>query len=397
MSYEGDMSGVTETTSAPTDNPNTDFAGLSRNPDGADTNDNSADFAFVCVTPGAANTADPDTTECTDPTPAPPPPPECVEYTIPEIQGAQHTSPVVGDDVCTTGIVTAVDDGTGYYLQDPDGDDDIATSDAVFVFDRDTVVALGDEVTVDGSVSEFTPGGAATRNLSTTQISANSAEVNSSSNPLPDPIVIGAGGRILPNVVIEDDAFGSFDPETDGLDFFESLEAMRVTVAEPTAVAGTTRFGEITTLPKGVTPTQMSQRGTLNISPSDFNPERVQIDPDSGVFAISAPTVDTGAQLSDVTGVVGYSFGSFEVIPTETFTVTRESRLRQERNFPQAGGNPSDGRLIQRPESRPQRWRRRHRRCRRPVQLDSRGHRLQPEKPRHRGATGDPGQFGFRR
>ncbi len=31
--------------------------------------------------------------------------------------------------------------------------------------------------------------------------------------------------------------------------------------------------------------------------------------------------VDTGAVLSDVTGVVGYDFGYFEVIPTETFSV----------------------------------------------------------------------------
>ncbi|HEU4894615.1 MAG TPA: endonuclease/exonuclease/phosphatase family protein, partial [Acidimicrobiia bacterium] len=279
-------------------------------------------------TPGAAN-------DCSDD----PPPPDATVLTIPEIQGAAHTSPHVGVLAQTSGIVTAVS-GNGFYLQDPAGDDDIATADALFVFTNSApAVAVGDGVTVVGTVSEFTPGGTATRNLSTTQISATSVVVDTSGNALPDPELIGSGGRIPPTEVIEDDAFGSFDPETDGLDFFESLEAMRVTVISPTVVGATNGFGEIYTVPKGVDATSESKRGTLNISPEDYNPERVQIDPDPVIFDIAAPAVDTGAELSDVTGVVGYNFGNFEVVPTETFEVTRDSKLQPEQTSLRPRGN----------------------------------------------------------
>ena len=52
---------------------------------------------------------------------------------IGEIQGAGHVSAFVGEEVSVKGIVTAVD-FNGYYLQDPEGDGDDATSDAIFVF-----------------------------------------------------------------------------------------------------------------------------------------------------------------------------------------------------------------------------------------------------------------------
>jgi predicted extracellular nuclease/2',3'-cyclic-nucleotide 2'-phosphodiesterase (5'-nucleotidase family) len=287
------------------------------------------DPAVGVDTPGAAN-------DCSD---DPPPPHDPVVLTISEIQGPGHISPHVGVLAQTTGIVTATS-GNGFYLQDPFGDDDIATADAIFVFTNSApTVAVGDGVTVVGTVSEFTPGGAATRNLSTTQISVTGVVVDTSGNALPDPELIGSGGRIPPTEVIEDDAFGSFDPEDDGLDFFESVEAMRVTVKSPTVVGATSGFGEIFTVPKGVEATSLSQRGTLNISPEDYNPERVQIDPDSAIFDIAAPMADTGAVLSDVTGVVGYNFGNFEVIPTETFEVSGDSKLRPETTSLRPRGN----------------------------------------------------------
>ncbi|HEY6634741.1 MAG TPA: endonuclease/exonuclease/phosphatase family protein, partial [Acidimicrobiia bacterium] len=285
------------------------------------------DFASGVDTPGAAN-------DCTDE-----PPVEAIDLTIPEIQGAAHTSPHDGVVVRTTGVVTAKS-GVGFYLQDPAGDGDIATADAIFVFTSSApTVAVGDGITVVGTVDEFIPGGAATRNLSTTQIVGPTVVVDASGNTLPAAVVIGSGGRIPPTEVIDDDAFASFDAETDGLDFLESLEAMRVLVKSPTMVSGTTFFGELYAVPEGVDATQESKRGTLNISPDDYNPERIQIDPDNSVFDIAAPIVDTGAVLSDVTGVVGYAFGNFEVIPTETFSVTRESRLDPERTSLRPRGN----------------------------------------------------------
>ena len=241
---------------------------------------------------------------------------------VPAIQGAALTSPLTGERVATQGIVTAVDTN-GFYLQDPEGDGDDATSDGIFVFTGGAPgVAVGDAVQVTGTVGEFIPGGPATGNLSTTQLGGSpEITVLSSDVPLPDPVVIGRDGRVPPDMVIDDDALQSYDPATDGLDFFESLEGMRVTVEDAAAVAPTNRFGEIFTVAdKGKDATGLNDRGGITIAPDDFNPERVQIQSDSGILDVDLPQVATGATLGDVTGVVGYGFGNFEVLVTEDFT-----------------------------------------------------------------------------
>ena len=241
---------------------------------------------------------------------------------ISTIQGASQTSPLVGQVVIAVpGIVTAVDTN-GFYLQDPNPDANIATSEGIFVFTSSApTVKVGDSVTVTGTVSEFTPGGAATGNLSTTQIGGTlTISVLSSNNTLPAATIIGAGGRVPPSQIIDNDGLTSFDATTDGLDFFESLEGMRVTAKNLLAVSPTNSFGEIyAVVDNGAGATGLSQRGTINIAPNDFNPERIQIDADNGVFDFAFPNVNVGAKLGDVTGVVGYNFGNFEIIPTEAF------------------------------------------------------------------------------
>ena len=241
---------------------------------------------------------------------------------ISDIQGTGHTSPFVGQVVTAVpGIVTAVD-SNGFYLQDPNPDTNIATSEAIFVFTSSApTVKVADSITVTGTVSEFTPGGVSTGNLSTTQIGGNpTITILSSNNPLPAATIIGAAGRIPPTQVIDNDGLTSFDPTTDGIDFFESLEGMRVTAKNLVAVSPTNSFGEIyAVVDNGAGATGLSQRGTINISPNDFNPERIQIDADNGVFDFAFPIVNVGAKLGDVTGVVGYNFGNFEIIPTQAF------------------------------------------------------------------------------
>ena len=288
-------------------------AGARRVTDGVDT-DTVSDFVISDFFLGSENTPTAGTTDNgggEEPTLTP----------IYDIQGAAHTSTLEGQAVTTTGIVTAVD-SNGFYLQDPTGDGNDATSDGLFVFTGSTPgVSVGDELQVDGTVSEFTPGGTSTRNLSTTQISNPTITPVSTGNTLPVAVTIGSGGRVPPTENIDDDAFVSFDPITDGIDFFESLEGMRVTAQNLVATAPTNRFGEIfAVVDNGADATGISDRGTLNISPDDFNPEKIQIDEDSGVFDFNFPNVDVGDSLGNVTGVVNYSFGNFEILPTEDFT-----------------------------------------------------------------------------
>jgi uncharacterized protein len=253
---------------------------------------------------------------------------------IHDIQGAAHRSPLAGQRVeRVPGIVTAVD-SNGFYLQDPNPNNDIATSEGIFVFTSSRpTVRVGDSVLVTGTVSEFIPGGANTGNLSTTQIGGSlTINVLSSGNALPEAVILGAGGRIPPNQIIDNDPLSNFQPNEDGIDFYESLEGMRVTVNDALAVAPTNQFGEIFTVAdNGANATGLSDRGTINISPDDFNPERIQIQTDSGILpGFRNPEVNVGAQLGDVTGVVSYNFGNFEVLVTEPFTPTAASDLQPE-------------------------------------------------------------------
>jgi hypothetical protein len=59
VSYEGSCAGIfVEGTGVPTSESDStfDYTGMSRFPDGTDSNDNSADFHLACITPGTANT-----------------------------------------------------------------------------------------------------------------------------------------------------------------------------------------------------------------------------------------------------------------------------------------------------------------------------------------------------
>ena len=285
---------------------------LQRVPNGSGGARNTDSYRVLAPTPGAANAEPPATV-----TP------------IYDIQGTAQTSPLTGQ-IATTGIVTAVD-SNGFYLQDPTGDGNEATSDGIFVFTGSApTVNVGDGVQVEGTVGEFTPGGANTGNLSITQISGSPTITTlSTGNALPTPVILGAEGRTPPTEIIDNDqdtqyntlTQGDYQPTEDGIDFYESLEGMRVKVQDAVAVSPTNSFGEIFTVAGGTNPTGLSDRGTLNISPDDFNPERIQIDDDS-FSPQSTPQVNVGAQLGDVTGVVSYGFGNFEVLATEPFSPT---------------------------------------------------------------------------
>ncbi|ETX27303.1 choice-of-anchor I family protein [Roseivivax isoporae] len=282
--------------------------------------------------------------------------------TIMDIQGAGHVSRFAGSEVITGGIVTAVD-FNGYYLQDATGDGDAATSDAIFVFTGNggtSGISVGDEVRVRGAVSEFIPGGASSGNLSTTQITdtgAAATEILSSGNALPAATVLGDGGRAIPTeVIISEDELpvnlqeeaGTFNPETDGIDFYESLEGMRVTVEDAVAISPTNNFDETWVLANGganATP-GLNDRGGLNINAGadgygDLNPERIQLQYDSFFDLLpdgfTPPDINTGDALGDVTGVVGYAFGNFEINVTDAFSVETPSANAAETTTVAAG------------------------------------------------------------
>jgi predicted extracellular nuclease len=277
-----------------------------------------------------------------------------------DIQGAGHISPYDGQRVGTWGIVTGVA-FDGFFVQDPDGDNNDDTSDGMWVFMGsfcDGCPDVGDEVTLVDRVDEFIPGGAGTGNLSTTDMAFAIINVLSSGNPLPDPVVIGRSGRIAPNVLVispdeidppinlqdpADAAANPFNPAVDGIDFYESLEGMLVTVEDAVAVSAVRSFGsfssEMFALPSNghpdiIAPNDVrTDRGGINLAAEadgygDLNPERVQFQFDASdtttgtLFPGSVPEIIVGDRLGDVTGVVGYDFGNFEVRALHELSIT---------------------------------------------------------------------------
>ena len=265
-----------------------------------------------------------------------------VPLTIAQIQGAGHMSAYVGQPVQTTGIVTAVDTN-GFYLQMAVGDGDSATSDAIFVFTSTApTVVVGDGVTVGGTVSEFA-GDA--KGLTTTELTNPTVSIDTHSNPLPTAILIGDRRHSAADQVLDDDHLTSFNPMQDGLDFWESLEGMRMTIDTPQAVSVTNSNGETWTVAShGVGATGMNDRGGITISPNgdgtiDYNPERILIDDDSGIFTGFNPNYTVGDQLSSVSGILNYAFDNYRVTVTAPVTVTADVTLTREETVYQGDNN----------------------------------------------------------
>ncbi|WP_428261092.1 5'-nucleotidase C-terminal domain-containing protein [Haliangium sp.] len=256
------------------------------------------------------------------------------------IQGAAHASPLEGIFVRdVTGVVTAV--GTRFpsnqqtiWMQAPDAeaDGDDATSEGIIVFAAapDHGCAQGNQITVRGQVREIGFGA----DLSVTQIQVGNvgAITCSGTVALPTPVVIGSGGRVPPDLVIDDDITstaeesGSFDAGTDGLDFWESMESMHARINNPIVVGPTRSFGEIYVLTDGGTiPGQgpRTARGGIRLDDAagDFNPEIVTIEADEvGIDANAPQNVEPQVQLGDsftgsIDGVIAYAFGKFQLRP----------------------------------------------------------------------------------
>ncbi|NYI04750.1 lamin tail domain-containing protein [Allostreptomyces psammosilenae] len=243
---------------------------------------------------------------------------------IRDIQGAAHRSPRTGQQVSAVpGVVTAVGT-TGFWMQDPAPDANPATSEGIYVYTSTAPGRrVGDSVTVTGTVGEFRPGGTGgTDNLTTTQLTSPQVTVVATGAAPPAATVVGSGGRIPPTAVIDNDATGdvetsgTFDATTDGIDFWESMEGMRVQLNGPAVVGPRNDFGEIPVVSTGST--VRTNRGGIAVQSADFNPERVLVD---DVLA-TTPAADVGDTLSGaVVGVLDYSFGNFKLLPGTAPTV----------------------------------------------------------------------------
>lgn len=298
-----------------------------------DTDDNAADFTKGSPTP--ENSASGGGGTCDYP-----------GDRIRSIQGSAHVSPRKGASVSDVrGVVTAKS-ANGFWFQDPCPDADPATSEGLFVYTSTAPsVAVGDEVAVNGTVTEYRPGGASSSNLTTTELTSPTV-TTLGAKPVPAATVVGAGGRVPPTTVIDDDATGSvetsgsFDATTDGIDFYESMEGMRLQLNDAVAVGPTNKYNEVPVVgDDGANASVRTARGGIVLRQNDANPERVLLD--DAVLAGSVPTVNAGDHFSAAaTGVLTYAYGNFKLELTSALTGV-SGNLARETTAPAAAGQLS--------------------------------------------------------
>ncbi|OLT45399.1 endonuclease/exonuclease/phosphatase [Saccharomonospora sp. CUA-673] len=256
---------------------------------------------------------------------------------ITDVQGTGRISPLVGEAVTVPGIVTAKRDfgsARGFWVQDPDPEPaDERASSALFVYtgDESADVAVGDELSVSGEVTEYRPGGEDSAYQSTTQLSEAEWTVASSGNELP------AAQEITPDTVPDAlaPAEGNLDelelqPDKYALDFWESREGERVTVSDARLVSPSTQYNElyVTTKPDE----NPSARGGAVYGAYDR--------PNTGLLKIESlipfderpfPEANTGDTLSGTTtGPVEYDqYGGYTLMATELGEVVDNGLERQ--------------------------------------------------------------------
>lgn len=270
-----------------------DYRGISRFPNGADSDQNNLDFVYACVTPGGANTIHVSSCGANGPV---------VE--IFDIQGAGATSPFVGVGVSTQdNIVTAlaVD---GFFMQTPNArdDGDVNTSNGIFVFTSAApTVAVGDQVDVTGNIVEF---------FDFTEFSSGSS------------INVDSSGSALPAVTIFDASVPSPDPLAPSCAIeFECYEGMRVQITGGSVTGPNQRFGTDPIAEVHITAAGsrtyrepgIEFPGLLGYPVWDGNPEVFELDPDK--LGLPNQIIPAGSSF-DAIGVIGYEFGGYELWPS---------------------------------------------------------------------------------
>ena len=243
---------------------------------------------------------------------------------IHEIQGPGGVSPLAGQTVSTSGIVTGVK-SNGFFLQTPDveGDGDPRTSQGLFVFTSQApAVVERQRVAVTGTVLEFRP--TSTPNaLTLTELTNPTITVSSANNPLPgEP-------RLTP---------ADFDPDG-AIDQLERYEGMRVRVDQVQSVSptdGSVTESSATATSNGVfyaildgAARPFREPGLEPLAPLpagapccvprfDGNPERLRIDSRSLLPGSADQIMDVapGATIVGLSGIIDYTQGAYTLLTT---------------------------------------------------------------------------------
>ena len=226
-----------------------------------------------------------------------------IDISVSGIQGSGATSPVEGQRVNTTGVVTALTDD-GFFMQVAD-DGDPNTSNGIFVFTGSApTVSVGDEVEVSGRVEEF---------FGLTEITGS-------------PLVTVIGSGSVPDAIVFNANRPSPDPTAPSCALeYECYEGMLIEIPAGIVAASNQEFGSDPFAEVHVTagPTRPFREpgietpglpGMPAIPVWDGNPEVFELDPDK--LGLPNMNIPAGSTFSAV-GVLGFEFNHYELWPTE--------------------------------------------------------------------------------
>lgn len=217
---------------------------------------------------------------------------------IPQVQGRGALSPYDGKSVTTSGMITAIKDtktGSGFFLQDPKGDGDTATSDALFVGTDNlppqarTKFEVGRKVEVNGRVSEakqFT-----TIVVDETGVRPIKGTRKTSPSGLPAAVKLDM-------------------PETipGRKTYLEAREGMLATLANALVIGATTKYDNFTVVDE-------RQAGPGRHYGDDQASLRLQV---SGRLGPGTQMV-TGDRVTGIHGPIGFQFDDYEILQTRNY------------------------------------------------------------------------------
>ena len=232
---------------------------------------------------------------------------------IGEVQGESHESPLAGKEVIINNVVVTKTDKTGFYVQDKVSDNNSRTSDAVYVASKDKVES-GDLLKVQGTVKEgymeeysVKPGQTFKKpagSLTVTQI-INATITKLGKAELPKALNIS---EKMPKDIV-DQTPTKYNPETEALDYWESLEGMRVEVTKP-KVTGPQYKGDIYVLPGDYKGQKLNNIGGVNLRPGVQNTEVLPVTVGNKFVAKAKDYFN-----ENISGVVTYKNKTYKIDP----------------------------------------------------------------------------------
>ena len=231
------------------------------------------------------------------------------------IQGESQASPYEDREIQVSNVVVTRTDRSGFYVQDVTPDGNSRTSDALYVVSKEKV-DVGDKLSLEGRVKEGYMEELSVRqgqtfnkpidSLTVTMLVASKVTKEGKAD-LPAPVDIVAS---MPQDTVDND-INNYQPQSEALDYWESLEGMLTTVKKP-RVLGPQYRGDIYVLPEGYQALPLNNIGGLNLRPNAQNTATIPVYV-GNKFIAKAKDYFNG----DVVGVVTYRGKIYKLEPTQ--------------------------------------------------------------------------------